>query len=621
MRLLGIWGAPLVSALRVLITGLAVCAVVTIIGALTVTGGIPEVFTNGGLGQALLAVVGALLALPTLIAAVFVSGFGVPFDWNVNALSEGHGSISALGGTVPTSNAGLAHAHTAPAVLALAPVLVLATVLAVGWLSARRSRSDIKLSLTNALRAGALLTLAGWLLGLLARVDAQAGGLLGFHLAPDGNALLWQVPLVSFAGCLAGTLAFLLSRGPVARRRLALALRSAARPSGWSLGSSGTATARHGLTWRAALGAGFAAIPLLVVGLGPAGAAPPSEPAPVSVVPIEREAERTLEEDSAPGTEVEVTASPETRAVNTASVETPLHELGIASDESRAAKAKQVLSQYGEMFGVDEPKAELGEAETVTDKLGSHTYFTQMADDLPVYGARIGVHVSNDGQTLNAVMGSLIPDVTVSGEAPQVTSEEAIAVAKKDLPAGKLAGPATLQVFAGIAPYFSGPNARKAWLVWLIDDDKRASNEYVVDAATGKVLDVIPKESFALNRFILTAGETNKLPGTLVRKEGEETPTKDSDINNAYDYSKNVYDYYRVHFEERKSYDGQDAWLISTVHFAEKPAPRTKTLTGMASRWSSVTTTPKHSTSSDTRSPTGSPNTPPDWLCPASRAL
>jgi Zn-dependent metalloprotease len=569
MQLLGVWTTPLISALRALAVALVTCAAVTVASVLTLTGGMPETITSRGLGHGLLTIGAAVLALPTLVAAVFVSGFGVSFDWNVNALSEGHGSISALGGTVPTSNSGLAHAHGAPAVLALAPVLVLVTVLAVGWLSARRSSPSIKLCLVNALRAAALLTLATWLLGMLARVDAQAGGLLGFHMAPNSSALLWQVPLISFAGCFAGTLAFLLSRGRIARRRLGLALRGVAQPSAWSLALNGPATVRQSLAWRAALGAGFVAVPLLVVGLGPAGAAPPSEPAPVSVVPIEREAEQTFEEDSAQGSEVEVTASPETRAINTASVETPLHELGIAPDEPKAVKAKQVLDQYGEMFGVDDPKAELGEAETVTDKLGSHTYFTQMADGLPVYGTKIGVHVSRDGKTLNAVMGSLIPDVTVSGDAAQVSSDEAIEVAKKELPHGELAQPATLQVFAGSAPYFSGPNARKAWFVWLIDNGKRESTEYVVDASTGRILDVISKESFALNRTVYTAGETKKLPGTLARKEGE-PPTADSNVNEAYDYSTNVYDYYRAHFEERKSYDAQDAPLKSTVHFAEK---------------------------------------------------
>ena len=379
----------------------------------------------------------------------------------MNALSEGHGSIGALGGTMPTSNAGLAHAHGAPGVLALAPALVLIAVFAVGWLSARRSQSNIKLCFANALRAAALLTLAVWLLGLLGRVDAQAGGLLGFHVAPDDSALIWRVPLVAFIGCLGGSLAFLVSRGSVARRRLRLALRRAAQPSGWSVATAEAIAVRRSLAWRAGIGAAFAAVPLLVIGWA----------RPVRRRRRNRSRSRSCRSNAKPKAcskktpgrrRVEVTASPETRVINTASVETPLRELGIASDEAKAAKAKQVLKQYGEMFGVDDPKTELGEAETVTDRLGIHTYFTQMADGMPVYGTRIGVHMSPDGKTLDAVMGSLIPDVTVNEEAVGLSKDEAVAVAEKTLPEGELVEPPTVQVFAGISPSFPGPNARKA---------------------------------------------------------------------------------------------------------------------------------------------------------------
>ena len=55
----------------------------------------------------------------------------------------------------------------------------------------------------------------------------------------------------------------------------------------------------------------------------------------------------------------------------------------------------------------------------------------------------------------------------------------------------------------------------------------------------------------------------------MARKEGE-GPTKDSDVDNAYDNSEYVYKYYLGHFNEWKSYDGQDSAFESTVHFAEK---------------------------------------------------
>ena len=89
---------------------------------------------------------------------------------------------------------------------------------------------------------------------------------------------------------------------------------------------------------------------------------------------------------------MKITASPETRVINTATVETPLRDLGISAAEPKAAKAKQVLEQYGEMFGVDDPGTELGDAETVTDELGTHTCASpRWPTGCPSTGTRIGV--------------------------------------------------------------------------------------------------------------------------------------------------------------------------------------------------------------------------------------
>ena len=122
-----------------------------------------------------------------------------------------------------------------------------------------------------------------------------------------------------------------------------------------------------------------------------------------------------------------------------------------------------------------------------------------------------------------------------------------MAVAEKTLPHGELAQPPSMQVFAGISPSFSGPNARKAWLVWLIDEADHASNEYVVDAATGKIIEVVPKADFAINRMIYNAKETNKLPGTLARTEGG-PKSEDANVNEAYDGLGYAYNFYRARF-------------------------------------------------------------------------
>ena len=492
-RSLGDWAGPLNSSLCMLAVGLAASAALALIGVLTVVDGHLSSVTGGGLGDAIKLVGATIVALPTIAAAVFVSGFGIPFEWQVDALSHGQGSISALGGTLPSATEA-SQAQGPPGVIALAPLIAVGTVFALGWLSARRSGSDARLGLVNAVRVAALATMAVWLLALLGRVDAQVGGLLGFHLVPDPGALLWRVPLIVFLGCLAGSFAYALAQGASARRRLARALLGAGRPSSW--GWSQPRWVSQGLTWRAALAVSFASVPVLLVGLGATGPATSAAPENLSLAPIEQAAEQRLERASTQDETVAVTVNPETRVVGTASVHTPLRALGIAPRQSRATKAEDVLVHYGELFGLSDPAAELGNAQASTDKFGvTHVSFTQMAHDLPVFGGGIGVHLSNKGELLDFVSGSLIPDVIVAEDTAKLATKAAIEGASSD------DSPAR-EPRAGSEP----PGLRRrrtvrlrprcaARVVRLADrrERRKSPTEYVVDAVTGEILDTIPK--------------------------------------------------------------------------------------------------------------------------------
>ena len=70
-------------------------------------------------------------------------------------------------------------------------------------------------------------------------------------------------------------------------------------------------------------------------------------------------------------------------------------------------------------------------------------------------------------------------------------------------------------------------------------------------------------------RTIYNAQEESALPGTLVRGEGG-AKSKDVTINEAYDYSGVVYDFYSKVFE-RNSVDDRGMRLDSSVHFREDP--------------------------------------------------
>lgn len=80
-----------------------------------------------------------------------------------------------------------------------------------------------------------------------------------------------------------------------------------------------------------------------------------------------------------------------------------------------------------------------------------------------------------------------------------------------------------------------------------------------VMAATGAT----PK----LNRAIHTADNTENLPGTLVRAEGQ-PPSADQSVNEAYDGLGQTFDFYLKAYQ-RNSIDGRGLHLIASVHYDE----------------------------------------------------
>ncbi len=564
-RLLGAWATPLRCSLRALAAGLALSAVAVLAGGAVLIGRSGDVRSlfGGGFGHAVTGVAAALIALPTLVLSLFLACFGVSFDWQVEALSRTQGSGSILGGTLP--NTGTGAVHGVPPALGLLLALATGTVFFAGWLTARRSREDVRLSMANALRTGALLTLICWLFALLARVDAQAGGLLGLHLQADAASLLWRVPLLCFLGSVTGSATYLATRGAASRRRLVAALLAVTRPSAVSqplhrLRGSG----REGLATRAALAFGFLSLPAMLVGIGSAGATTAATPAAISLAPISRAAEQRLRGDAVPGSRLSVAVDPSTRVANAAIVRIPLETLGVSPGQSPIVKARAVLARYGGLFGMSGNPEELGKPEVATDPITntrSDVYFPQLADGVPVYGGGIGVDLSTDGKNVEFVNGSFIPEVTLADSRATIDSARALAVARAALPEGKLVHQPSLEVYAGATSHPFGPTARLAWFVWLSAGPSNASNEYVVDAATGSILHVFVKSFDAApaepDREIYTAEhKVKELPGkTLVVKDPEEYKGTDEDVKDAYNYIGDAYDYF-YHFKHEPKWTG-----------------------------------------------------------------
>jgi Zn-dependent metalloprotease len=78
---------------------------------------------------------------------------------------------------------------------------------------------------------------------------------------------------------------------------------------------------------------------------------------------------------------------------------------------------------------------------------------------------------------------------------------------------------------------------------------------------------VVPSPAATKNRLVYDARRKDRLPGKLVRREGEKK-SADVAVNEAYDHSGDTYDFFHEVFG-RNSLDGNGMTLISSVHVGE----------------------------------------------------
>jgi hypothetical protein len=160
------------------------------------------------------------------------------------------------------------------------------------------------------------------------------------------------VPLWCFLGSIAGSVAYLATRGASSRRKLVAVLFAGVRRAGRPQGLHGSLQSwRQGLGARAALGMGFLSLPAMLIGIASAGASLAPHPAAVSLAPISQAAEQQLRRDAVPGSRLEVSVDPRTRVIDSASVRVPLATLGVSSAQPPIVKAKAMLARYGDLFG------------------------------------------------------------------------------------------------------------------------------------------------------------------------------------------------------------------------------------------------------------------------------
>lgn len=236
-------------------------------------------------------------------------------------------------------------------------------------------------------------------------------------------------------------------------------------------------------------------------------------------------------------------------------------------------KGRLFIGTYGAALGINTQDQIRLERVQKRDAVGlEHVRFQQVHQGIPVRGGEIIVHLR--GASATAVTAKTLPDIDKDDTTPVVTPIQALDAAK-DLLAKQLQVTGAALSKPKLEIFNEGLLANRqtpTFLAWFIEATKLDVREYIwIDAKRGSVLLHFSMITDAKSRKIYDTNSTNVLPGTLVRGEGG-AATGDLDVNGAYDYSGDTYDYY---FNQHglDSYDGLGSTIISTVDFCDPARP------------------------------------------------
>jgi Zn-dependent metalloprotease len=264
--------------------------------------------------------------------------------------------------------------------------------------------------------------------------------------------------------------------------------------------------------------------------------------------------------------DMKIVRNPSTGAVSFLSTSKGL-DSGASATALRATPEATVatfLSRYQKFLGMFNATKELSFKKSSVDRLGmTHIKLQQIHKGITVFGAEVRLHFFADGSRLRALNGNFIPYLAIR-KRPSLDSDAAIDIVRGIQEGGDLWDEPVLQIYSGHIDRFVSGN-HLAWMVRIFDITEPSRNLYVVDAHTGEVLTSYNELPNGRVRQIYDAGHVFTIPGTLVRSEGD-GPTGDSDVDEAYDYLGDTYDYFFDSFG-RDSFDGVGSTLKATVHY------------------------------------------------------
>ncbi len=250
----------------------------------------------------------------------------------------------------------------------------------------------------------------------------------------------------------------------------------------------------------------------------------------------------------------------------------------LSEDATPEHAARQFLGAYGEIFGLVDQAQEL-QTIRVTEADGGRAFvrFQQIVASVPVLGGELIVQLNSQKDVLS-VSGEVLPEIAASSD-PRISPEAAAAAGLNAIAKDAGLSAADLQVTQPEMWYYNpqlldGPGLPLTRLVWRMEvqaiDLQPVKELVLVDAQLGTVVLHFSEIDAALYRKIYDNANNRYagLPGTgPVRVEGQAASSV-ADVNLAYDYAGDVYNFY-LNTHNRDSLDGAGMQLISTVRYCD----------------------------------------------------
>lgn len=214
------------------------------------------------------------------------------------------------------------------------------------------------------------------------------------------------------------------------------------------------------------------------------------------------------------------------------------------------------LRAHSALLGFQDVTAVLRQTAYDQDPLGRrHVWFRQVVDGVPVEYANLGVHLDPSGRYVTMLSNALRPDLVPESPRPERSADQALAVARRGMPAGDLVkAPVLTMLPLGDARPGKAVRAIPVWTVWLSDADEGASVEYLVAArGTERVVKTRNKVRHTLQRQVYDLQHKDSYKGGVLSRSEGGAPSSVAEVNEAYDRTGEVYQYLHRQL-------GRDSW-------------------------------------------------------------